>query len=175
MDHIVRDRFAAIYDANYSDLCAYVRRRAHPDDVDDIVAETFTIAWRRRAHPAADARPWLFRTAANVLRNHARSRRRQLEIAARSYAGPDAMADRDNDLDLVTAWRSLRRIDQEVLALHAWEQLPDGQAAAVLGCSRATYAMRLSRAKRRLASILLSAVTEHSSTPTQLRSKESTS
>jgi RNA polymerase sigma factor (sigma-70 family) len=174
MDATAQQQFATIYNQNYADLRRYVGRRAHPDDVDDIVAETFTISWRRRNDLPAEPRPWLFRTASNVMRNHSRSRKRQLDIAVRTYALGDGRADRDADLDLVAAWRTLRRLDQEVLALHAWEQLPDADAAAVLGCSRATFAMRLTRAKRRLSAILHVSETDVASTA-GLNPKESAS
>ncbi|WP_327723448.1 sigma factor-like helix-turn-helix DNA-binding protein [Streptomyces europaeiscabiei] len=54
-------------------------------------------------------------------------------------------------MDLAAAWQALAPADQEVLSLHVWEQLSAKDAAKVLGCTRAAYAMRLTRAKRRLA------------------------
>ncbi|MDO9395794.1 MAG: sigma factor-like helix-turn-helix DNA-binding protein, partial [Herbiconiux sp.] len=69
-------------------------------------------------------------------------------------AGIAAGTDVDRSLDLITAWRELSRKDQEAIALHAWEELTDSEAATVLGCTRATYTMRLTRAKRRLAQLL---------------------
>jgi RNA polymerase sigma-70 factor (ECF subfamily) len=63
----------------------------------------------------------------------------------------DATAEVDSRIDLVAAWQSLAPADQEVLALHVWEALDARDAATVLGCTRAAYAMRLTRAKRRLA------------------------
>jgi RNA polymerase sigma-70 factor (ECF subfamily) len=88
--------------------------------------------------------------------NAQRGQRRQTAVAVRvmesggdgSYDGMTAAEER---LDLVAAWRRLSAADQEVLALHVWEDLDDRAAAAVLGCSRAAYRMRLSRSKRRLA------------------------
>lgn len=49
------DTFTALYDAHYSDVLRFVRRRAHPLVVDDIVGETFLAAWRRRAELPADS------------------------------------------------------------------------------------------------------------------------
>ncbi|MGO4425277.1 sigma factor-like helix-turn-helix DNA-binding protein, partial [Streptomyces sp. MCAF7] len=57
-------------------------------------------------------------------------------------------------MELAAAWQSLAPADQEVLALHVWEDLAARDAAKVIGCSRAAYAMRLTRAKRRLAGLL---------------------
>ncbi|UYQ66312.1 RNA polymerase sigma factor [Streptomyces peucetius] len=66
-------------------------------------------------------------------------------------ATDDAAARVHQRLELGAAWQALAADDQEVLALHVWEQLTAREAAQVLGCTRAAYAMRLTRAKRRLA------------------------
>lgn len=57
----------------------------------------------------------------------------------------------DSRLELVEAWQALAAADQEVLALHVWEDLTAKEAARVLGCTLASYSMHLTRAKRRLA------------------------
>lgn len=53
--------------------------------------------------------------------------------------------------ELVSALARLGERDREVLLLVAWEDLDPASAAAALGCSRATFAVRLHRARRRLA------------------------
>jgi RNA polymerase sigma factor (sigma-70 family) len=154
--------YTRLYQANYEDLLRFVRRRAHPLNVDDIVAETFLAAWRRRRELPDEPRPWLFRTARNAMLNSHRAGNRQQAVAVRIAGSnslgtydpigspPDSMRDIDGHLDLVSAWRSLSPAEQEVLALSIWEDLSAKDAAAVLGCSRAAYAMRLTRAKRQL-------------------------
>lgn len=146
---MTEDEFVAFYSANYDDLLRYVRRRSPADVVEDVVAETFTIAWRKRDALGAGGRPWLFRTAANTLRNALRKRKRQLEIGARLAIEVTDGVD-DDQIDVVFAWRRLHVRDREVLALHLWEGLSDSDGAQVLGCTRAAFSMRLSRAKRRL-------------------------
>ncbi len=153
--------FRALYDEHFDDVRRFVRRRADPASVDDVAGETFLIAWRRRRELPADPRPWLFRTARNVLLNDSRRRRRHDSLAVRIAAQADLslsaaqpLADAESLIDLAAAWRRLSSADQEVLALHVWEGLPDRDAAAVLGCARATYSMRLSRARRRLGALL---------------------
>lgn len=153
-------QFTEVYRAHYEDVLRFVRRRAHPMNVDDIVGETFLAAWRRRCELPANPRPWLFGAARNVMLNADRSSRRQsalvVHIQQAAEAGchttaADATAQVDSRIDLVAAWQSLAPADQEVLALHVWEGLDARDAATVLGCTRAAYAMRLTRAKRRLA------------------------
>jgi RNA polymerase sigma-70 factor (ECF subfamily) len=48
------------------------------------------------------------------------------------------------------AFAALRVRDREVLALIAWDGLDSGEAAQVMGCSPATFSLRLHRARRRL-------------------------
>ena len=51
----------------------YFVRRAPAQDADDLTAEVFEIAWRRRDDvPEAHILPWLYRTAGFVLANHRR-------------------------------------------------------------------------------------------------------
>jgi len=54
----------------------------------------------------------------------------------------------------MTALAGLRERDREVLLLVAWEGLEPARAAAALECSRAAFAVRLHRARRRLAAAL---------------------
>jgi RNA polymerase sigma-70 factor (ECF subfamily) len=53
------------------------------------------------------------------------------------------------------ALRALRPRDREVLLLTAWDGLNASEAAAVLGCSPTAYRIRLHRARRRLARLLV--------------------
>jgi len=40
-------RFRVMFDAHYSSVWSYCHRRLPAADVDDTVAEVFTVAWRR--------------------------------------------------------------------------------------------------------------------------------
>jgi RNA polymerase sigma factor (sigma-70 family) len=151
--------FTEVYRANYEDVLRFVRRRAHPLNVDDIVGETFLAAWRRRRELPVDPRPWLFRAARNVMLNSARGSHRQTAVAVRIAQSSElttsgGLGGLDDRVDLMDAWRTMPAADQEVLALHVWEDLSAKDAAAVLGVTRAAYAMRLTRAKRHLAALL---------------------
>lgn len=152
---MTEDEFVSFYSENFDDLVRYVRRRSPVDVVEDVVAETFTIAWRKRNALDVGGRPWLFRTASNTLRNALRTRKRQQEIDTRLAIEITASID-DNQIDVIQAWRRLNTRDREVLALHLWEELSDGDAGKVLGFTRAAFSMRLSRAKRRLGQSLQS-------------------
>jgi RNA polymerase sigma factor (sigma-70 family) len=152
-------RFTEMYTEHYAEVLRFVRRRAHPLNVDDVVSDTFTAAWLRRADLPTPVLPWLYRTARNVMLNTDRGGNRQRAVAVR-LAGESARAstsgidELEQRLDLELMFRSLTERDQELLALDVWEQLSARDAAAVLGCTRAAYSMRLTRARRRLATLL---------------------
>src|SRR3954454_9333069 len=61
-------RFNGLFDAHYSAVRAYAWRR-DPSNADDVVAETFLVAWRRLDDVPADALPWLIGVARNVRLN----------------------------------------------------------------------------------------------------------
>ncbi|POX61591.1 RNA polymerase subunit sigma [Streptomyces sp. Ru62] len=152
--------FAAAYREHYWAVSRYVARRlqGRTDEVEEVVAEVFTVAWRRRADLPAAPLPWLYGVARNCLANAVRGygRRRRLvdrlgndETAHGRHiaAGPDAEAP--------GAWvhEALDRLspaDQEILRLAAWEELGAEEIAVALGCGRRAAAMRLHRARRRL-------------------------
>jgi RNA polymerase sigma-70 factor (ECF subfamily) len=82
-------RFRALYQEHYASIRAYaVRRLASAEDVADVVAETFTAAWRRLGEvpsPPAD-RLWLYGVARRVVAGRRRSLRRSRNLLARLAA-----------------------------------------------------------------------------------------
>ena len=62
--------FRGIYNDAYQPLLAYARRRVDAAIADEVVADTFLTAWRRRADiPDGAERLWLFGVARNMIRN----------------------------------------------------------------------------------------------------------
>jgi RNA polymerase sigma-70 factor (ECF subfamily) len=154
-------RFEKIYTATYEPILGYALRRcSSPEDAADVVAETFTIAWRRFEDiPAGDrARLWLYGVARRVLANHWRgeSRRRLRTTELRDEIAAVA-EDPVNASAIGQAFRELSDDDREVLGLVAWEGLDHSAIAAVLGCSRGAARVRLHRARRRFSRELRSA------------------
>jgi RNA polymerase sigma factor (sigma-70 family) len=149
------DEFDAFYRAHVGDVRAYCLRRADPTLAEDAVAETFAIAWRRRAEITNQPRGWLLGVARRVLANRRRADRRQANVAARLAEQP--LADAAHNADAPPVLDALSRLapgDQEVLMLAAWEELSSREAARVLGCSPVAARLRLHRARRRLAQSL---------------------
>ena len=62
--------FATVFDRYYCAIHGYVARRLGPSLADDLASETFLVALARRDQydPAhADARPWLYGIASNLI------------------------------------------------------------------------------------------------------------
>jgi RNA polymerase sigma factor (sigma-70 family) len=156
-----RERFRVVYDANYRRLLGYAIRRTETEqDAADVVAETFTTAWRRLEDiPQGDeARLWLYGVARRVLANQRRGERRRERLGERLAALNVSTATGEPDPDeagaVDAAFRALRAQDREILGLVAWEELDAAEIGAVLGCSANASRIRLHRARRRFAAAL---------------------
>ena len=148
-----RARFERLY-ANYSpDIAMYALRRVDREAAKDVVAETFTVAWRRLDDVPAEALPWLYGVARRVLANQRRSSRRLIALRRKlesdASGGPELC-----DPDLADALRALPDEDREILRLVAWEGLTSAEAGTVLGCTASAARLRLRRARSRLAEAL---------------------
>ena len=155
------DRFTTLYARHFDAVRAYAWRRG-PDEADDVVAETFLVAWRRLDQVPVESLPWLFAVARNVRCNMERGeRRRRLreERGAPAAAGATPAAILEERSAVRSALAQLSESDREVLMLAAWEQLDRAGMAAALGCSRTAVTVRLFRARRRLAAALSEAET----------------
>jgi RNA polymerase sigma factor (sigma-70 family) len=149
-------RFSSLYREHYRSVWAYALRRVESDaDVADVVADVFTIAWRRLSEmPDAPADLlWLYGVARRVVAGRRRSARRRRDLVARLQA--TALPASASTADLVTdrvveAVARLRPAEREVIGLIHWEQLSHDEAARVLGCSANAVAIRAHRARRRL-------------------------
>ncbi|SEG89664.1 RNA polymerase sigma-70 factor, ECF subfamily [Thermomonospora echinospora] len=149
------ERFTAIYDACRQHVWAYAVSRAGRQIADEVVSETFTIAWRRLADVPESPLPWLLGVARNVLRDghRAQARRAALEAESRAWAGrgEDDIADKVAErLAVLRAMAALPEDDREILILIAWHGLTPREAARVVGCSAPALRVRLHRARKRL-------------------------
>ena len=148
-----RETFRAIYEAHHAAVCAYFARRAPRDDVEDLAAETFVVAWRNMPRTVADPLPWLYAVARNVLANHRRRASRRGELAPDPATG-DPAERLNGDRGLTRAFARLSENDREAIRLVAWEGLSNADAARAAGCSGPAFAVRLSRARARLSRAL---------------------
>jgi DNA-directed RNA polymerase specialized sigma24 family protein len=81
------DRFATLYDRYAAQLYRYAYRRVGGQVAEDVVADTFLAAFRRRRSydlNRPDARPWLFGILTKELARHERTERTRWRTVARS-------------------------------------------------------------------------------------------
>ncbi|HVM00873.1 MAG TPA: sigma-70 family RNA polymerase sigma factor [Egibacteraceae bacterium] len=163
------ERFEELFVAHYGDVLAYaVRRCPSRQDAEDVVAETFAVAWRRIGEIPEDghARMWLFGVAHRVRLNQARAMQRRHNLFKRMTwaVRPAAMRGLETQVvereHLGAALRGLSALDREVLQLHVWEHLGVDQIAATLQISPVAVWKRLQRARDRLAGALSDATAD---------------
>lgn len=130
------ERFASLFDRHAPHIHRYLARRVGSQAADDLVAETFLVAFGKRAgyDPRfRDARPWLYGIATNLVGQHRREEVRQFRL--RLSRGPAPVQDDDAERAVVNltaqsvratldkSLAALAKADQDVLLLIAWEQL----------------------------------------------------
>jgi len=153
-------RFEAVFAANADRIFAYARRRAARPEAEDVVAETFLVAWRRLEELPAEPLPWLIGVARKALANTRRGAGRRAALGDRLRLLADepvepALEERLTSAQSVrAALQSLPAGEREVLELVAWDGLTPTEIAAALGIARATVYVRLHRARQRLAGAL---------------------
>lgn len=150
-----RARFEAVFDAAYVPVQRYVRRRGGGDETDDVVAETFTVVWRRLAEvPDSAVVPWCLGVARRCLANQRRSTARRKRLRDRIAAEPQPAETSTGDPVLEKALSHLDEEQREILRLSAWEGFGAGEIAEVLGITSNAVSIRLHRARRDLAALL---------------------
>ncbi|GAA3873000.1 RNA polymerase sigma factor [Leifsonia kafniensis] len=147
--------FTAVVNEHSTALVRYFARRGPLQDAEDLAAEVFAVAWRRRGDvPLEAVLPWLYRTAGFTLANH---RRKHVDIpvdevpeTGRVRVSEDPELAALFDAELRGALTSVGERDRQILLLHAWEGLDGEELAEVLGISRSGADAALSRARKRL-------------------------
>jgi RNA polymerase sigma factor (sigma-70 family) len=147
--------FSELFRRHHATVSRYVARRAWPDAVEDVVAQTFLVAWRRFEDVPRDALPWLLTTAGHCLSTHQRGAARGAALIERLRAepvagAPDAHAQREHREALLRAFAALSDAERETVMLVEWDGLSPGAAARVLGLGAPQFRARLYRARRAL-------------------------
>jgi RNA polymerase sigma-70 factor (ECF subfamily) len=152
-----RERFAQLFDAYARNVYAYARTRLAPTDAQDVVADTFLVAWRRCSDVPEYALPWLLVVARNTMANRWRRDQRQAQLvdaaaALSELASPAAAPDQSvvERMGMLAALAELSDLEREAVLLIAWQGLSVGDAARVSGCSRRAFEARLTRGRARL-------------------------
>lgn len=155
---IYRHHFECCFRDHYAQLLAFSMRRVSAREAaEDVVADTFAVAWRRRDRIPDPALPWLYAIAAHVIANQYRSTRRRHNLDVRLAHETGAAPESDPAESLgrrdafSAAFALLDEPEREVLRLIAWDGLNTRDAARVFGCSPGAFRVRLHRARRKLA------------------------
>jgi RNA polymerase sigma-70 factor, ECF subfamily len=152
------DCFAGIFDRHAAEILRYAHARLGPDLAEDVAAETFLAAFRRRGSydtSRPDARPWLYGITIRLIGKHRRSEsryRRMLQAVPADRLTEDFG---DRSAERVTA-AQLRPIlaavlnrlparDRELLLLIAWAGLTYEESAQALGLTTSAVRSRLNR------------------------------
>lgn len=153
-----------LFDRHAPHIHRYLARRVGRQAADDLVADTFLAAFgqRGRYDPCyADARPWLYGIATNLLGQFHRQEVRRFRLL--QAAGPDRLTLPDYSERTVAslaaqtarpllaqALAGLSAADRDVLLLIAWEDLSYEEVSRALAIPVGTVRSRLHRARAKL-------------------------
>ena len=154
------EAFEAVFTNNFARVHRFLARRVGTTLADDLAAETFAVAFRRRRSfdpSLGNVRAWLFGITTNLLRAHWREEQHLLSLEARTV--PEAEPPADGDDQAAARWVAprlaqalgvLSQDQRDVLLLHAWAGLSNEEIASALGVPAGTIRSRLSRARAEL-------------------------
>jgi RNA polymerase sigma factor (sigma-70 family) len=158
--------FEAAFVRHFPPVYRFLAARVGPAVAEDLAAETFATAYRRRAafDPGRGSlRSWLYGIAVNLVRAHWRAEQHQLALDARLVPEVDLWDDSDAAEQRVAASLLAPRLaaalgqltgdQREVLLLHA-SGLRHDEIAAALQIAAGTAWSRLSRARALLRELL---------------------
>jgi RNA polymerase sigma factor (sigma-70 family) len=160
-------RFTEVHDRYFPAIYGYVASRLGAQTAEDVAAETFLVAFDRRATydpERGDLRVWLFGIATNLVARHRRAEARHYRALARVEITSTVEGHESRVVASVAAKRLLPRLapalsrlsrgERDVLLLVALGQLGYGEVAEALGISPGTVGSRLTRARKKLNSVL---------------------
>lgn len=157
--------FTAIFDRHVTVVGNYVSRRLGPHDAEDVVSETFLVAFQKRSsfdRSYESARPWLLGIATRLTKKRRAVEARHWEAvqlgAAISATAVDVAIERAAErADAAQAvrelWPAVSKLaagDRETLMLYALADLSYEEVAVALGIPVGTVRSRLNRVRKRL-------------------------
>ena len=157
-------RFGTLFDRHATVVFRYLVRRVGVDDAESLLGDVFRIAFEKRANydgERANARPWLYGIATNLLAHHRRAEARRIGATARLLARRPAGADTSDlvveRLDAEALWphvadavAALPEGERDALLLYVWEELSYDEIACALDVPVGTVRSRLNRARETL-------------------------
>ncbi len=152
------EQFNALFRAHMPEVSRFLARRVELEEAEELAAELFSIAWGKRGSiPQGYELPWLYKTARYLISNHrkkASNRARIGQLMSRPEAAPSAESIALADTELSDAWGKLQVLERELISLWAFEGLSNKQIGLALEISENAAAIRLTRAKQKLKTLL---------------------
>jgi RNA polymerase sigma-70 factor (ECF subfamily) len=155
--------FTEVHDRYFGAVYRYVAGRLGAQAAEDVAAETFLVAFDKRASFDAgrgELRVWLFGIATNMVARHRRKEARHYRALARvDVPGAEeghesrvvaSVAAKRRAPQVAAALARLSTGERDVLLLVALGGLGYEEVAAALGISPGTVGSRLSRARKKL-------------------------
>jgi RNA polymerase sigma factor (sigma-70 family) len=167
--------FGDLFDRHATTMFRYFVRRVGPDEADSLLGELFRVAFERRVTfdvNRAEARPWLYGIASNLLARQREREARRLQATARllntAVVSSDGLDEVDDRLDAERLWHDvataigdLPQGERDALLLFAWEGMSYDEIAVALDIPTGTVRSRLNRARRRLRELIGEAEEQH--------------
>jgi len=157
--------FAELFDRHARAVNAFATYRVGRHAAEDVLSETFLVAFRRRADfdtDAESAAPWLLGIASRLIRRQRAVEAKQWRSFAASVSQHEqsTLGGLDDALTRVDAEREVATLrariaalaprDRETLLLYAWQGMSYDEVAVALGVPVGTVRSRLNRVRRRL-------------------------
>ena len=157
--------FAELFDRHARAVNAFATYRIGRHAAEDVLSETFLVAFRRRADFDMDvesAAPWLLGIASRLIRRHRALEAKHWRSFAASISQQEhsSLGGVDDAMSRVDAEREVRSLrtriaalapkDRETLLLYAWQGMTYEEIAVVLAIPVGTVGSRLNRVRTRL-------------------------
>lgn len=150
------EEFTGLFRQTAPRVHAYAIRQVGRDAADDLVSETYALAWRKSDRIPIAPLPWLLVVARNLAHNHRRALRRSdhlwLDAVRDQWRASPPASPETQVLQRETALAALAACtdrEREALLLTAWDGLAAADAAKVAGCTTRAFTVRLARARTR--------------------------
>ena len=146
-------QFEAFFRENYERLWKYVARRVPSPNVDDVVASTLTVAWKKYSRIENPSLPWLIRIASYEVSNQRRANRRlahNVTTVSLEDVEQLRMDDEFDGTEVAAAVGRLSKVDQEILGLIHWDGFSRSEVAEALALTVNAVSVRHHRALQRL-------------------------
>jgi len=155
--------FETVYARHARSVYRYVAQRLGDHAADDVMSETFLVAFDRRSTydvTVQNARPWLLGIATRLMRKNARVEAiawKGMSADLAAQIAPDFIEQAGARIDAERLARRLRKAlrrlpaaDRDTLLLYAWGDLDYAAIAQAMQVPIGTVRSRLSRARRKL-------------------------